>query len=182
MAISTKPGGKYDTENGQYVSDGSSGENLRDNDANSRNGEEKSIGKKLKYNKAKQKYKYSTNQYNDFGWARGNEILNAGQNADYKSKFAQAINGYEAFPKTSNGEFMIPVSEIGSKNEGVNNTIVYAKGTISKPIITRVVKIDVDNETEADLERRWLRDCEGRGVQPTNKTIFKFYYADDYKC
>lgn len=24
MAISTKPGGKYDTENGQYVSDGSS--------------------------------------------------------------------------------------------------------------------------------------------------------------
>lgn len=182
MAISTKPGGKYDTENGQYVSDGSSGENLRDNDANSRNGEEKSIGKKLKYNKAKQKYKYSINEYNDFGWARGNEILNAGQNADYKSKFAQAINGYEAFPKTSNGEFMIPVSDIYGDSEGVNNTIVYCKGTISKPIITRVVKINADNETDADVERRYLYDCEWRGFQPKVEDVFQFYNATDFRC
>lgn len=181
MAISTKPGGKYNTENGQYVSVGSS-EKSTHNNTISRKDNEKNLAKELKYEQARKKYKYSRKDYNDYGWARGNEILNSGQNADYKSKFAQAINGYEAFPRTSNDEFMIPVSEIGSKNEGVNNTIVYAKGTISKPIITRVVKIDVDNETEADLERRCLCDFEGRGVQPTNSTIFRFYNADDYKC
>ena len=76
---------------------------------------------------------------------------------------------------------MIPVSDIYSDSEGVNNTIVYCKGTIAKPIITRVVKINADNETDADIERRDLYDCERRGIQPTNRTIFKFYNATDYK-
>ncbi len=141
----------------------------------------KDISKAFKYKIAKEKYGYNKSQYNDYAWARGNEILNAGQNKDFTSKFAQAINGYEAFPKTPDGEFMIPVSEIGSKNEGLNNTIVYAKGTISKPIITRVVKINADNETDADMERRDLYDFERRGIQPKNSDIFRFYDAIDFK-
>ena len=140
------------------------------------------IGKAIKTHRQRKKYgNYTKKEYDDFGWARANEILSAGQNKDFTSKFAQAINGYKSFAKTSNGEFMIPVSEIGSKNDGVNNTIVYCEGTIAKPIITRIVKIDVDNETEADYKRRDLYDCERRGIQPENSKIFQFYNATDYK-
>ena len=138
------------------------------------------IGKRLKENISKYGG-YTPRDYKNYGWARANNILNAGQNKDFTSKFAQAVNGYGAFPKTSSGEFMIPVSDIYGDSEGVNNTIVYCKGTIARPIITRIVKIDADNETEADLERRDLYDCERRGVQPENSAIFRFYYATDFK-
>ena len=138
------------------------------------------IGEALKKEINCKKYGYTKKEYNDHGWARANEILSAGQNKDFTTKFAQALNGYKSFPRTSSGEFMLPVSEIGGKNEGINNKIVYAKGTISKPIITRIVKINVDNETDADSERRFLYDCEWRGIQPTNSTIFGCYYATDY--
>ena len=63
------------------------------------------IGKRLKENISKYGG-YTPRDYKNYGWARANNILNAGQNKDFTSKFAQAINGYKSFAKTSNGEFM----------------------------------------------------------------------------
>ena len=55
---------------------------------------------------------YTDKQYRDYGWARENDILNKGQNEDYRSKFADAKSGRAKFAKTKSGEFIIPVSDI----------------------------------------------------------------------
>ena len=166
MAIRDANGDLHDTKNGQYISKTNA----------------QIVSKVVKYKKAREKYGYNKKQYNNYGWARGNEIINAGQNKDFSGKFALATKGRANFEKTQNGEFMIPVSDIYDQNqEGLNNTVVYAKGTVSKPIITCIVKINVNNETDADVERRYLYDCEWRGFQPTTSNIFRFYHQTDYE-
>ena len=147
----------------------------------------KRVAKALRFRKAKERYGYTKNQYNNFGWARGNEILSAGQNKDFTSKFAQATKGLADFPKTPNGDYMIAVGEIYGETEGVNDIIVYAKGTISNPVITRVVKIDLDNETTLTVARGELRYFEHELQNDRTRILeavgelFTFYNSDDYK-
>jgi len=45
-------------------------------------------------------YNYSEKEYYNYGWARANNILNKGQNADYRSKFADAKSGKAKFKKS----------------------------------------------------------------------------------
>ncbi len=124
---------------------------------------------------------YTEEQYNSFGWARGNDILNEGQNEDYKTKFAKALNGDKSFYKTSSGEFMIPVSDINdTQMEGINNVIVYAKGTIDNPIITRVLEIDGDNETILAELRSEIYEAEQQGIPAKTGKLFKVHYRANY--
>ncbi len=122
---------------------------------------------------------YTEKQYNDFGWARANGVLSAGQNKDYTSKFADAVNGRGKFQKTKNGEFMIPVSNVGTAFEGVNNTIVYAKGTIDNPIITRVLHIDAHDETTLSEIRSNIYAFERNGIRQKAGGIFTLYTPSD---
>ena len=125
---------------------------------------------------------YTEEQYRDFVWARANNILNAGQNADYRSKFAAVKTGNAKFNKSKNGEYIIPVSDIyDSDFEGVNNVLVFAKGTIDKPIITSIIEIYGYNETEIDRVRRRIYDSERRGVQQKAGELFGRYYSYDFE-
>ena len=47
----------------------------------------KQVAKVLRFRKANEKYGYTKKQYSDYDWARENEILSAGQNKDFTSKF-----------------------------------------------------------------------------------------------
>ncbi len=124
---------------------------------------------------------YTEKQYNSFGWARANEVLNAGQAKDFEAKFAQALQGSKAFPKTKGGDYMVAVSDIYDPTlEGVNNVIVYAKGTMEMPVIARVIKIDLYNETDLDTKRRNIYAFERRGLQPQAGGIYHLYFATDY--
>ncbi len=126
--------------------------------------------------------KYTEDDYTDFGWARANGILNAGQNSDYRSKFMAAKNGHAKFNMTNSGEYIIPVSDIyDASKEGINNTLVFANGTIDKPVITSIIRIYEDNETILDIVRRYIYDCERRGIQPEVRGSFRRYYAVDFK-
>ena len=99
---------------------------------------------KRRENSADPLYIYTEKEYNDYGWAKGNEFLSAGENANYRAKFALLKSRQARFPKTKSGEYMIPVSDIYDySSEGVENVIVYASGTIDKPIITKVLRIDI---------------------------------------
>ena len=64
--------------------------------------------------------------------------------------------------------------------EQFDNKIVYMTGTIEKPVVTRVLEIDADNETDVDVERRKIYEAERRGIQPTVGGIRRFYYPTDY--
>ena len=118
---------------------------------------------------------YSQKEYNDFGWARANDVLSATENADLRSKFAAAISKQANPPKTKAGEYMISVGDT------VENKIAYMKGTIDEPIITRIVEIDEYNETKLDKLRRYLYDLERRGIQQEAGGIYRRYDAFDFK-
>ena len=125
---------------------------------------------------------YTDEEYRDYGWARENDLLNKWQNADYRSKFAMAIKGAEKFNKSKSGDYIIPVNEINDPVfEGVNNVLVFANGTIDKPIITSIIEIYGYNETTIEETRRYIYDCERRGVQPKVGNAFRRYNAYDFR-
>ena len=125
--------------------------------------------------------KYTQKQYNDFGWASENNLLNAGQRANFNTKFATVVSGKNISPQTKSGEYMIAVSDIyDANNEGIENTIVYARGTIEEPIITRILQIDADNETDLSEARREVYEIERRGIQQETIGIFRRYNSVDF--
>ena len=125
---------------------------------------------------------YTDQEYRDYGWARENGILTADQNVDYRSKFAKAKSGQMKFPRSKKGEYIIPVSDIyDSDKEGINNVLVFAKGTIGKPVITSIIEIYEYDETRLDDIRRNIYDCERRGIQPETGELFGRYYSFDFQ-
>ncbi len=126
-------------------------------------------------NYTEEEYNYTKEQYESFGWATYN-LLNNGQRKDFDTKFSQARNGYKTFRKTKSGELMIPVSDVDDPIfDGINNVIVYAKGTMKMPIITRVLEIDEYDETTLSDIRRDLYEVEKRGIQQKTGGIFRQY-------
>lgn len=134
--------------------------------------------------KANRNKLYTEEEYNSFGWARANGIINAGQNKDFTSKFAEALTNPKSIyrkQKTKQGEYMIPVSDIYDKFfDGVNNTIVYAKGTIDKPIITRILQIDEYEETTLAKRRKETYEFERRGIRTKTGGIYRLHTPTNY--
>lgn len=116
---------------------------------------------------------YTQKEYNNYGWARESGVLTAKENERLRSMFAQAVSGQAKPPKTQSGEYMIAVGE------KVDNKIVYMKGTIDNPIITRIIEIDENNETKLDEFRRRTYATERGGVQRKAGGIFTLYTATD---
>lgn len=144
-------------------------------------GKRKQVLDALRQKAETKKPQYTEQEYDAFGWVRANNVINSGQYKDFTTKFAEATNGSKAFVKTKQGEFMIPVSDIYNKVfEGVNNTIVYAKGTIEQPIITRVLQILEFEETRLDKIRRDIYVIERRGIQQKAGNIFRYYNRTDF--
>ena len=122
---------------------------------------------------------YTEREYRAYGWARANDLLSAGENADYRSKFAQAKSGQATFYKTKSGELIIPVSDRYSL-DGVENTLVLAKGTIDNPVITCIIKINENNETELSRVRGIIYGLERRGIRQETGYDVRRYYASDF--
>ena len=101
---------------------------------------------------------YTEKEYNDYGWARANNVLTAEANELWKSKLWNAKNA----PKAFDGSSIIAVSD----EFGIGNTLVYTKGTFENPKIAKIVKLDLseyadyDVETDLDLIREMLYEEE----------------------
>ncbi|GEM_PF-3811457 len=121
-------------------------------------------------------YNYTKEQYERFGWVRANDVLSAKVWEDFTEKFAKAKNG-GSYPKSASGEWIIAA---GDKDKMIDKYLVYAKGEIESPEITRIVEIDLDNETDLDERRRELYACERRGIQQEAGDIFRRYTPSDY--
>lgn len=122
---------------------------------------------------------YTEKEYNNFGWARANNVLTANENEELRSKFAAAVKKHTKPPKTKSGEFMIALNvKIG--NQYYENKIAYMKGTIRNPIITRIVEIDEYNETELAEIRSHLYETERRGFEQKTQGIYIRYDVSDF--
>ena len=122
-------------------------------------------------------------RYNRFGWTNQNGILTKGQLDNFYSRFSAITANLESakYQTTSSGEYMIPVSDIyDSSREGIQNVVVYAKGTLDNPVITAVIEIDADNETDLSEIRRFLYETERRGIKQETDGVFRRYDAADF--
>ena len=122
---------------------------------------------KLKYSKkdsnidnANQNY-YTESQYNNFGWVRANDVLTYTQWGDFNSKFKTPTEFIKNH-KTINGEMIIPVNNMVGESFGVDNVLIFAKGTYQNPKITKIIKIELKYETSIDYVRRFIYDNETR--------------------
>lgn len=130
-------------------------------------------------NHARNVDKYTEKEYNDFVWARANNVLTAEENAELRSKFSAAKSNQTNPPKTKSGEFVITLN-VRVGNKYYENKIAYMKGTIRNPIITRIVEIDEYNETKLAEIRSELYALERQGIRRTSEGIFVQYTSVDF--
>jgi len=117
---------------------------------------------------------YTEEEYNNFGWARENEVLSAKENERLRSLFADAVSKQANPPRTKSGEYMIAIGE------NVENKIAYMTGEIDNPVITRVLEIDEYNETKLDEIRRNIYAFERSGIQRQTGGLFTLYTAANF--
>lgn len=122
---------------------------------------------------------YSEEDYKNYGWVRHNNVINAGYWRNFTENFAQAVNNLQKYPKSKSGEFMISVYDVYSESE-VDDVIVFAKGTIESPNITKIIKFNLSDESEIDPKRRNLYETERRGIQQKAGEIFDINYKADF--
>jgi len=65
--------------------------------------------------------------------------------------------------------------------EKVDNKIAYMKGTIDTPVITRVVEIDIQNQTILSYKRSEIYEAEQYGIQQKTSAIFTRYNSFDLR-
>ena len=135
--------------------------------------------KDIRY-KARNVEKYTEKEYNSFGWVRANEVLSADEYYNFTTEFSKAKTSkeYDAY-KSDLDEYMISVGAMHGDKEGVKNRIVFAKGTIANPEITRIIEIDADNETFLSDEREYIYALEKRGIRTKADETIKVYTSVD---
>ena len=120
--------------------------------------------------------KYTLKEYNSFGWVRANEVLATDEYHNFTTEFSKAKTSkeYETY-KSDLDEYMIAVGSLYGDNEGVKNKIVFEKGTIANPEITRIIEIDADNETLLSDEREYIYALEKQGIRTEADDLFKVH-------
>ena len=122
---------------------------------------------------------YTKKQYNDFGWVRANNILTYRQWADFNHKF-EAKTEEVRRRRTKNGEYMIAVSDMEGERFGIDNAIVFAKGTPLHPVVTKIIEINLEYETLIEDIREFIYENEGIIDEDYGDGILKIYNAKDY--
>ena len=82
--------------------------------------------------------RYTEKQYNDFGWVRTNDVLTAAEYSDLISNYTGHKHVKDNYPITRFGETVIHSAQY-------TDVLMYVKGSIKNPQITKVVVIDKDN-------------------------------------
>lgn len=88
--------------------------------------------------------RYSEEQYNNFGWASHNEVISATERETLLSRYADYKHNKDKYPTTRFGEAVLHSTECP-------DVIMYVKGDIGNPQITKVVRIVAETEVEATI-------------------------------
>lgn len=136
-------------------------------------------GRKTNRQHGKASAEMSDEDYYNYGWVRENNIISAGHWKSFTSNFADALKRNYKFDKTPDGEFMIEAYNYYDPVSAAD-VVVFAKGTIESPIVTRIAKINNTKYIDIDAKRSVLYETERRGVSPKTGDIFRFYYKTDF--
>lgn len=122
---------------------------------------------------------YTKKQYNDFGWVRANNILTYRQWSDFNHKFENMTEEVKR-RQTKNGEYMIAVNDMKDKKFGVDNVIVFAKGTPLHPVVTKIIEINLEYETLIEAIREFIYEHEGNIDKGVFDGMLQIYNSKDF--
>lgn len=126
-------------------------------------------------------YNMTIEDYNNYGWVRANDIVNSGCWKNFERNYAEAKKNKDFDLISDLGEYMIEVYDENLPEPSQTiDTIIFAKGKIESPEITRIVKIDAYNNTDLSDISEDLYEAERQGLQTKTEGIFEVYYATDY--
>ena len=136
---------------------------IRDNTENVKRNGQKSDTPDIRYSLSAVD-DYTEKQYNDYGWVRVNDVLSDREYADFNRKMNN-LSAEIRRGKTASGEYIIPVNDMKGERFGVDNVLVFAKGTYQNPKITKVIRIDFEdkiynNETNLTILREYIYEQE----------------------
>lgn len=80
--------------------------------------------------------RYTEKTYNNYGWIAVNNVLTKNEWSQYNRKLRETLTGKT--PKNFYGESVMTVGEHSSDI----SALVYVKGTVSNPIVTKVVRVN----------------------------------------
>ena len=125
---------------------------------------------------------YTEKQYNDFGWVRDNDVINAGYWKNFTENFAQAVNHphNDKYSTTPNGAYIIPIYDANLNDiDAVIDTIVVAEGTIDSPVVLKVIKINASHDI--DMKVREIDEAERRGIYTKTSELQNVYYSTNFR-
>lgn len=119
---------------------------------------------------------YTEKQYNDFGWARVNGVLSYRENGNFRTKYGEIKSGKQSgVHKTSKGEIIVAVNDMEKGKFGINNVLVFAKGSYENYKITRVIRLKSNSETHLDIVRGFIYEYENDTNTQTRYTLEELY-------
>ena len=117
---------------------------------------------------------YDEKQYNNFGWARVNGVLSYRENGNFRAKYGEIKSGKQSgVHRTSKGEIIVETNDMEGGKHGVNNVLVFAKGSYEDYRITKVIRLKINNETELEKVRDYIYG------QETDEYRKSYYQTDD---
>lgn len=117
---------------------------------------------------------YDEKQYNNFGWARVNGVLSYRENGNFRAKYRKIKDGTQKdFRRSSKGEIIVETNDMEGGKHGVNNVLVFAKGSYEDYRITKVIRLKINNETELEKVRDYIYG------QETDEYRKSYYQTDD---
>jgi len=111
--------------------------------------------------------KYTETQYNNFGWITVNKVVTSAEREILFSRYADYKHNKNSYPTTRFGEAVI-------HSYDCPDVIAYVKGKISKPEITKIVRINADMETVSKVKEKILY-YERNQVSLPYKTIENYF-------
>ena len=110
--------------------------------------------------------KLTKSQYNNFGWVRANDVVSEGYWDNFTRNYADAVYNKKFDRITPDGEYMIEIYDQNLEERlQVIDQIVFAKGHIKSPNVTKIIQIYEVDETKLDKYRRNIYDFERKGIQ-----------------
>ncbi len=94
---------------------------------------------------------YTEEQYNNFGWITNNNLVSAQERETLFSRYADYKHNRDKYPTTRFGEAVIHSTECP-------DVIMYVKGEIGEPNITKVVRINADVMQVKEVLLRYERE------------------------
>ena len=121
----------------------------------------------------------SDEDYKNFGWVRDKNVISAGHWKSFTTNFADAVARKYYFNKSKAGDFMIEAYNYYDPLS-IADVIVFARGTIESPVITKIIRLKKNYGIDLDAKREVIYEAERRGISPEIGEIFEFYYRTDY--